>query len=384
MPSEPQIQPLAYKQRTWFFRTLFVVFAITLPVVVFYATGYRFDFTTASPNIISTGGMYISVPVENTEIYINEELVRDIRVFRRASYIQNLNAGVHRIHVQGPKLQTWVKELPVRPHIVTEVEAFNLPVVPQVRFVTPWETRTRQGIFVDVSTTTLATQFAFASVTEPVLATTTVATTTLLEREEYEFARSLFGTSSETETLVETVVQNVNDAFTFAGRASSSTSTATTTKEQRDMRLFEVNDEIYARWVGVQNNTPYYFCVHHEAASSTRAAYGEHVYDGVAAVLATMPITESQDRSSRVCREEIRIDRMGQTVEYFDFFPGNSSLVLMHLEDGLYVTEIDDRSWQNSQLLYPGEDITVRVEGGQIYVRDRGYLLEVFTEIEPA
>ena len=75
---------------------------------------------------------------------------------------------------------------------------------------------------------------------------------------------------------------------------------------------------------------------------------------------------------------------MGQTVEYFDFFPGNSSLVLMHLEDGLYVTEIDDRSWQNSQLLYPGEDITVRVEGGQIYVRDRGYLLEVFTEIEPA
>ena len=247
MPSEPQIQPLAYKQRTWFFRTLFVVFAITLPVVVFYATGYRFDFTTASPNIISTGGMYISVPVENTEIYINEELVRDIRVFRRASYIQNLNAGVHRIHVQGPKLQTWVKELPVRPHIVTEVEAFNLPVVPQVRFVTPWETRTRQGIFVDVSTTTLATQFAFASVTEPVLATTTVATTTLLEREEYEFARSLFGTSSETETLVETVVQNVNDAFTFAGRARSSPSKAKIQKASRVVGIYKMFESCLSR-----------------------------------------------------------------------------------------------------------------------------------------
>ncbi len=382
MPAEPEIKPLAYKQRTWFFRSLFIIFAVSLPMVVFYATGYRFDFTTA-PNIISTGGMYVSVPVEDTEIYINEALVRDIRVFRRASYIQNLSAGMHRLHVQGPGVQTWVKELPVRAHIVTEVEAFNLPVVPQIRLITPWETSGGQGVFVGVATSTLADDFAFASVTESVLASTTLATTTLVRQEEHEFVTSLFGTSSVESTLVDTVVQNVNDTFTFSNRATTSTSSATTTVEVRDMRLYEADGELYARWVGNESDIPYYFCVYHEAASSTRAAYGEHVYDGVAAVLATMPITETQDRSSRVCREEIRIDRMGQEIGYFNFFPGNSSLVLLQLEDGLYVTEIDDRAWQNSQLLYPGDDIEVRIEGGQIYVRDRGYLLEVLTEIEP-
>jgi hypothetical protein len=147
------------------------------------------------------------------------------------------------------------------------------------------------------------------------------------------------------------------------------------------MKLFEEEGEVYATWLGRTNEVPYYFCVNYQAASSTVSQYGEHVYEGVANVLATMPITETQDISGRICREQIRIDRKGMEVKYFDFFPDSTDLVLMLLKDGLYVTEIDDRAWQNVQLLYPGEDIDVRVSGGRIYIKDDGYLLEVLTEL---
>ncbi len=53
----------------------------------------------------------------------------------------------------------------------------------------------------------------------------------------------------------------------------------------------------------------------------------------------------------------------------------------MHLSDGLYVVEVDDRSWQNTQLLYPGEDITVVQDGGRIYVADEDSYVEVSTVI---
>ena len=381
MPAEPQIKPLAYKKRKWLFRSLIVTFAVVMPLVVTYATGYRFDFSNTSP-IVSTGGLYISVPVDSADLYIDEELVRDIRVFRRASYIQNLDAGIHRVHVQSSGLQTWVKELPVRPHIVTEAQSFNMPSVPQVRLIGEWVSGTGRQVFPKVATTTIAKRFSFASTTEQVLASTTIATTTLTANQEYDFVSSLFGTSTENETLVGRVVQGVNEAFVFTDTGTSTaTATPTTTVTNRDMELYELDGEVYAVWQGRDNDIPYYFCINHEAASSTVLRYGEHVYESVANVLASMPITETQNISGRICRDQIRLDRKGMEVKYFNFFPDSTDLALLLLDDGLYVTEIDDRAWQNVQLLYPGEDIEVRVSGGRIYIKDGSYLLEVLTEL---
>lgn len=382
MPSEPQIKPLTYGKRTWFFRSLFLLFAIVLPIVVFYATGYRFDLTKDSP-IIVTGGMYVSVPASNGKIYIDDEPVNNVRIFRRASYIQNLSVGMHQIHVQGDGLQTWVKELPVRSHIVTEAEAFNMPAVPQVRLISEWLDVSGRTVFVGKASTTLVADFSFASSTNLVTATTSTATSTLQVNEEYGFVESFFGTSTVEESLVARMVENVNEAFTFAETGTTSaTTTATTTIANRDMTLYEDQGEVYALWTGDRSDIPYYFCIYHEAASTTVARYGEHVFDSLANALASIPPTETESVVGRICRDKIKIDRKNQTVHSFTFLPGSTDHVLMQLEEGLYIVEIDDRAWQNAQLLYPGRGIEMRVEGDRIYVRDRGYLLEVFTEIE--
>ena len=68
-------------------------------------------------------------------------------------------------------------------------------------------------------------------------------------------------------------------------------------------------------------------------------------------------------------------------VIYFDFFPNNGDLVLLQLDNGIFVVEIDDRSWQNSQQLYPASAEKIIVNNGIIYVKDHGIYFELLTKL---
>jgi len=239
------------------------------------------------------------------------------------------------------------------------------------------------SVITDVATTSaiLSTQasttntFFFAT-------TTSTSTSTFTTHPEYEYVTSLFGTSTATSSsIVDTVVSGVEGAFRFA--TSERATTATTTRIDEDVVLVARDADVYAQWHGRPAERPYYYCIDHESASSTIARYGAHVYDSIEDILASSPsehIFVQNDRT-RVCRDEIRIDRKRQNVHDFDFFPGSTDHVLMVLADGLYVVEIDDRAWQNTQLLYPGSRLRVAVDGGQIFVYDGERYFEVFTEL---
>lgn len=384
MNPTPDIQPLPYKHRKYFFRFLLTFFLIALPVAMFYTNGYRFDFSDDTTQIVSTGGLFVNVSDLDAEVYIDEELERDIRIVRSATYVQNLDAGVHQIHVQQAGSQTWVKRLPVYPHLVTEAAALSLPEVPQVRLISEFETRGDEAVvFVAASTTPVLTH---ASTTNIFIATTSRATTTYQTNTEFAFVRELFAssTATTTESLIDIVTQGIDDAFAFNAATSTATSSAalaTTTKAWRDVELYEQGDEVYARYVGDTEDTPYYYCVNYLNATTTAQDYGTHVAEVAAELLASSTDQVFEERQ-KVCRDSVRIDRKWQEVVWFDFFPDSTDLVLMHLTDGLYVVEIDDRGWQNTQLLYPGENLVVTLDGGRIFVKDQELLLEVFTEIQ--
>jgi hypothetical protein len=117
--------------------------------------------------------------------------------------------------------------------------------------------------------------------------------------------------------------------------------------------------------------------------ASTAERYGTHVAEAVFAQLGSTTATSTLVMvDNRMCRTEIKLDRLRQDVFLYDFFPGSSDLVLLHLEDGLYVTEIDDRAWQNSQLLYPGTDFRTIVENEVIYIQQGTQYFAVIPEIE--
>jgi len=384
MPQEPQISGMPLRHRQIFFWTLVVVFILLLPTMIFYTTGYRlsFDAETDTTRVTTTGGMYVTTANLDVEVYLDEEQIEQPRLFRNAYYIQNIKAGQHRIVVQAPTVHTWVKELPVDPHIVIEAAAFNMPLTPRLRPITEYQTSSGESVYdAALASTTL---FATATATEAFIFATSSTREAYTLNPEYEFVDTLFGTSTAKRTSVFAEYLRDRDRFRFVSPEERIATTSTTTKkivERNDVELLSRELELYAVWRGREDGVPYYYCVTNSNASTTAARYGAHVAD---AVFATSTATSSPlfMIDDRTCRSEIKLDRLRQDVYMFEFFPGSSDLVLLHLQDGLYVSEIDDRAWQNTQPLYLGSNFRTIVENDVIYIEENGNFFEIIPAIE--
>ena len=383
MTPQPQVQPLSHRRRQVIFILSLVAFAVAVPLLVFYAIGYRINIFDQAHSIQSVGGMYVSADAPNIAIYVDNKPVQDMRIFQHAAYIQNLTAGEHEIHVQGKGIQTWVKKLPVFAHYVTEAQSFNMPVVPQIRLITRWQTRSGLPVVAAKASSTLPTN---ASSTTNIFIATSTATSTYVSNSEYAYVKSLFASSTALQKeIARQAALHSGSVFLFSNDASQATTTATTTKTYQKTKLYEQNGEVYIAWEGQKENTPYYYCVQYQNASTTNALYGKHVTANIKNQFASLVATQNDKLKAppvRVCRTRIRIDRKNQQVISFNYYPGSRDLVLMHLTDGLYVVEADDRAWQNTQPLYLGKNIQVVVDGGQIYVKQNDYYFEVYTSLQ--
>lgn len=373
-----QIQPLAHQTRKRTFLFLVLVFLISLPFLYLYATGYRFDFQKPT-NLISTGGLYVSVERTGAEIFIDGELVRETRTFKKAFYAQNLDAGTHRVHVQKEGYHTWVKELPVSKRLVTEAEAFNLPLVPQVRIISRWQSAT--------GTPVVRTPLLIASSTNAVFATTTTATSTFILDREYESRVAQFVKATTSVKNTESPTEQIKDIFTGGTTTAPVTEdVATSTITYGGVELARAGEDVFARWVGPFEQMPYYYCAPDFPAYSTTST---------AIPTSTPPdtdeIPEDEElladegvmgpvqsvKKDTVCDARIRIDRKWQEVRDFDFYPGSTDFVILALNDGIYVVEVDDRSWQNVQPLIMGEKLEFYIENGAIYVYDGTLIYQV-------
>lgn len=373
---KPLVQPLAFWQRKLIFILLLLAFLLSMPIFMFYASGYRYDFFSGSPSITATGGLYVSAEALESTIFIDESEVTNARIFRNASYIQGLTPGLHRVHVQSPERHTWVKNLSVYPHIVTEADAFNLPLIPQVRPITEYQTGRGEAVFF-VATTSLVV-LPNASSTIPFILSTSTATTTLRRDQEFTLVKELFTVQASTTAAL----QKNEQSFSFATATPNGvTEIATTTVLRNNLALVQEGEDIVVYALGTGRQIPHYFCttqVELEGGLKSEAV-GELAPDEI---LFEDTLVELSN-NTRDCRTKISIDRKGQKVTDFTFLPKSENLVLLGLEDGVYLVEIDDRSWQNAQLLYPGTALRMMVYSGGIFIKDGSTYLEVYTDIEP-
>lgn len=356
------------------------MFMVIVPLLVFYAVGYRFDFASTEQNIRTVGGMYISTDAADVQIFVDDAPVEDMRVFQQAAYVQNITEGMRQVHVQGQGLATWVKDLPVFSHYVTEVRSFNLPVVPQVRILPEWQTSAGEAVlFEPVASTT----FANASTSNTFMIATSTATSSYAANTEYEYISTRLASSSEEQRVREVVESQDLESFIFAADLPPvSTSTiATTTKQNRDRLLYKEDGELYVRYIGSQNQIPYYFCVQAMEIEEIAVLYGQHVADSFAELEKATSSQRTFVNGQQWCRDTIRIDRQREEVEWFNFHPELPDVILIKSESGLYGVEIDDRAWQNRQLLYPEADVSVLVDSSAIYLRDGEYVMEVLSEL---
>ncbi len=377
MESQIDVAPLPYKTRQRTFGLLAFVFVVSLPFLYIYATGYRFDFAKPT-TLVSTGGMYVAVDGTGAEIYIDGELVRETRTFRKAFYAQSLDAGTHRVHVQKEGYQTWVKELPVSKHRVTEAEAFNLPIVPQVRVITKWQTAT--------GTMIVRNPLMNASSTNEVFATSTVSTSTLIANIEYERLLQSFSTTTEQESTT----QQLKDLLTTGTSTSPRDALGTTTIISGGAKLYQDGDDIYTTWIGSFEDMPYYYCSAEFPPYSTGTPIaqdarendmsGDDIVTGDDSVEMQLHPVQAPLKDID-CEPKIRMDRKSQEVRDFDFFPGSSDFVLVALTEGIYMIEVDNRAWQNVQPLILADNLHFHIENGNMYVLQDDVIYQV--QIQP-
>lgn len=384
---QPVVKPLSYWQRKIVFGSLLLAFVVSLPAFIFYAAGYRYDLTNPKASFTATGGFYVVSDTPEGVIYLDDQPVQNIRSFRSAAYIQSIQPGLHRLHVQAPGLHTWVKELPVAAHKVTEVEAFNLPITPQVRLIPEYTTTANAPVIFAKSTTTPVLAYVSTSTT-PLYYATGTATSSYEHNQEYVLLKSLFTEQASTTAAREAYELRQQEFFGFS-TSTTGTSTdkeiATTTIERDTMTLYEAEGEVYVRAKQSSfRQIPHYFCTPQVAETDilidpTTLLEDKPVVSEVSDISNVSEVATQTDKT--LCREKIKIDRQGQTVISFAFFPTNANLVLLHLSDGIYVVEIDDRAWQNAQPLYLGKDLDLLLYRDGIFIKERGLIFEVVSDL---
>lgn len=379
MPSEPQIKSLPLKSRQRIFAALFLVFLIALPAFIFYTSGFRLSFEDEGTSVVTTGGMYITTDNLEVDVYLDEEQIQRPRLFRSAYYIQNIEAGAHHVVVQQPGLYTWVKDLSVDPYLVVEAAAFNMPIQPQIRPIAEFVNTSGQSVFFAKGTTT--DLFPDASSTEEYVVQTKRGNTTLASNSEFKFVDDLFtNAASTTRSLLDRIETEI-ERFQFSTTTNKGiASTTISYVEKGNIRLVERGSDLYAIWIGSSNNVPHYFCVLDGASTTISERYGEHIAVQIESqrVSTTTPLMFDNNRA---CRTEIKLDRKWQNIKMYNFLPRSSDLVVLQLDDGLYVTEIDDRAWQNTQRIYSGTDFKTIVTDDAIYISENGRYIELLTQI---
>lgn len=300
------INTLSRRRRRVYFQALTVIFVLAAPLLFLYATGYRFETLTL---LTETGGIYVGAEQSGTEIYLNGELVHETGTFRRAFYIQDLKPGTYTVTVSKEGYSSWRKTLKVYAQIVTEAQAFNMPQEPVLELIP----------------STFTNQTANAT------------TTKIVPNPVYEEIKTAFARATATSTAARTLERR--KLATRAEGTSSASSTAGTvgtgtTKTFRGMQISADGEAIVARWMRTAESAPFYFCVR-----------------------------ESE------CADSIVLNTKEEKPVFFDFFPGTTDLVIVTLADGVYVTELDNRSEQNIEPLYlaPGADFRL-IDGG-IYIK---------------
>ncbi len=118
------MQPLSKSRRRVYLYGLIAVFILCLPVVMFYANGYRFK---SGLGFVRTGSVIISVGEGDAVVSMNGLEVGTSGFLRHNFYIDNLAPGAYQILVTREGDHPWHRTLIVEEELVTDAQAFLVP-----------------------------------------------------------------------------------------------------------------------------------------------------------------------------------------------------------------------------------------------------------------
>lgn len=114
------------KKRVVFISFLTILFITASYLIVFYALGWRLDWTTK--RIIQPGAFYFKVLQSGAQIYINDQFKKKTDFFFNSAYVDNIPSGRYKVSIKKEGFHDWEKSLEVDKREVTEVK--NTVLIP--------------------------------------------------------------------------------------------------------------------------------------------------------------------------------------------------------------------------------------------------------------
>lgn len=321
------MRPLSHSFRRNVFWILVCVFIVGTPVLIGYSKGYRLDDALL---VIETGGIYLHSDVANAIVYLDGDFIEENGAFLKNTFIQDLRPNkTYEVWVEKDGYQSWTKDLPVYPNLVTEARVMMLPEV----FV--WRTV--------ASSTTVSVP---ATTTRPPPGATekaaTSATSTLAQvpNPEYENLHAYFEADTDqfavdvaTSTFIvvkgkqvatTTIVTEIHLPPSFAEFASTTVLAAQDMVRERDgVVVWLTGGDLYAVWGRTQEAPPFYFC-------------------------------------TATCTKMLVLD-WAEPITRYEFYPNRNDVVVVRTERGVYAVELDSRSQRNIQPFMEGPDLSFRI-----------------------
>jgi len=333
------VKPLSNKKRIFSLVFLFLIFILVAPILIAYSLGYRVSDIDDVFTLEKTGGIYVHSNISNTEVYLDEEFIKTNGVLLRNTLIQNLKPNEnHKVEVHKDGYQSWIKDLPVYPSLVTEGRVLMLPKEISQKEILP---------YVDTLGNATSTK-----PTKPVLVKGKIVPTNI----EYKNlvilfeGKDIYATSTPTKvitnlntvkaTSTSTSTKDIPEYFAYLG-IKNPDSLQNLIQNGEEISWLE-NGNIILNWVGNNAEIPYYYCIEPEN-----------------------------------CDSKIVLDWQDE-IEKFDFLPGRNDVFLVLVNSGLYAVEADGRSDRNVQVVY-NKNITDFIIGSnnKIFVRNGDKIFEL-------
>ena len=118
------MNPLSRRTRLSMLLGLIALFFIILPVIILYASGWRWQ---SGVGLVRTGGISMTVPYEDALISLDGKHIGTSRFLNRQFYVDDLIPGAYEVRVEKENYQPWVHTLVVEPQIVSDARAFLVP-----------------------------------------------------------------------------------------------------------------------------------------------------------------------------------------------------------------------------------------------------------------
>lgn len=127
------MEPLSKRRRRVYLYGLIAVFILCLPLVMFYANGYRFK---SGVGFVRTGSIIVSISKSDAQFSLNGVQVGVSGFLRHNFYVDNLAPGQYQILVTREGDHPWHRTLIVEEELVTDAQAFLVPLeITSVRLV---------------------------------------------------------------------------------------------------------------------------------------------------------------------------------------------------------------------------------------------------------